>query len=125
MILETTKVLEGSSLINIMYENSDLFIIFYGKGVKVWKDYLLYSSKDEFRLISIDLSATLETRNLIQTEHQIESFAFDLNKSGTIVCVNGKGQVKISNLKWLGCKKFKTHTTQGSLSLLKTKSVKL
>ena len=60
------------------------------------------------KIVSIDLAKTLETRQVASTIHSVDCLAFDLHKSGLLVCVSGTSLATLLNMNKLNTDKFKS-----------------
>ena len=63
----------------------------FGKADAIWKDTLFFISDITYKLFSVDLAKTLQSREIVSTQHTVNCNAFDLNRRDDLVCVSDNG----------------------------------
>ena len=87
----------------------------FGKAGSIWKDTLFFVSDITYKLFSVDLAKTLQSREVVSTEHAVNCNAFDFNKRGDLVCVTDNGHATLLNHKILNTDNFDKNSTTAQI----------
>lgn len=88
----------------------------FGRGAKVWKDYLIFTEREHFTLVAVNLRSVIKEKKLEQVEHSTDIFAFDIHKSGELISVSKEGLVTRLDLNKLKHQKFENQPLKVQLT---------